>query len=73
MDSDIVAALIFIAICLAIYFAPSLVAWRRHHLNANAIFLLNLFLGWTFLGWIAALVWAVKNEPGSNRVAHGSA
>jgi len=27
-----------------------------------AISLLNLFLGWTFVGWVAALVWAVKKD-----------
>jgi Superinfection immunity protein len=27
-----------------------------------AIFALNLLLGWTFLGWVAALVWALTNS-----------
>lgn len=42
----------------AAYFLPTLVASRRDHPQQNAIALLNLLLGWTFLGWIAALVWA---------------
>jgi hypothetical protein len=25
-------------------------------------FLLNLFLGWTMIGWVVALVWAVKTD-----------
>jgi hypothetical protein len=33
-------------------------ARRRRHPNTVAIGILNLFLGWTFLGWVAALVWA---------------
>ena len=41
-----------------IYFAPTLVALLRHKRNTLSIFLLNLFLGWTFVGWIIALVWA---------------
>lgn len=45
---------------LAIYFAPALVASRRDHKNATAITVLNLFLGWTLLGWVVALVWAVS-------------
>lgn len=40
------------------YFIPTCVAGFRRHHNAFAIFLLNLFLGWTGLGWIAALIWA---------------
>lgn len=27
--------------------------------NAGAIFVLNLLLGWTVIGWIVALVWAL--------------
>ena len=45
-------------IIIALYFLPAIVASLRRHHNANAIFLLNLFLGWTFLGWVVALVWA---------------
>ena len=43
---------------LILYFVPSMVACHRHHHNANAILLTNLFLGWTVLGWVVALVWA---------------
>lgn len=41
-----------------IYFLPTLVALLRHKRNTLSIFLLNLFLGWTLVGWIIALVWA---------------
>ena len=41
-----------------IYFAPTLLALVRHKRNTLSIFLLNLFLGWTLIGWIIALVWA---------------
>ncbi|MBB1438608.1 superinfection immunity protein [Shewanella sp. SG41-4] len=30
--------------------------------NFYSIFALNLFLGWTLLGWVAALVWAIKSH-----------
>ena len=46
---------------LVIYFVPSLAARGKRH--ARAIFLLNLLLGWTVLGWVAALVWAVYQSP----------
>ena len=52
---------VFVLVALLIYFLPSLVAYNKR--NASAIFLLNLFLGWTLLGWVAALVWAATNEP----------
>ena len=44
------------------YFIPTIVAKVRHKENINAIFVLNLFLGWTIVGWVVALVWAVSKE-----------
>jgi hypothetical protein len=45
-----------------LYFIPSFVAHTRNHRQFNAIFLLNLLLGWTVLFWIAALIWSVIRE-----------
>ena len=42
-----------------VYFLPSLIAFLRNHKNKLAIFLLNLILGWTVLGWVVSLVWSV--------------
>ena len=56
-------------ILLIAYFAPAIVASYRRHRNRMAITVLNIFLGWTLLGWIAALVWASTadiEQPGSN-------
>ncbi len=54
-------------VALVLYFLPTVVASCRAHHNAGAIFALNLLLGWTFLGWVLALVWACtavkKPEP----------
>ena len=44
---------------LALYFLPSLIAVGRHLWCRSGILMLNLFLGWTFFGWIAALIWAI--------------
>lgn len=43
---------------LCFYFLPTGMALLREHHNTLAIFLLNLFLGWSLVGWAAALVWA---------------
>jgi len=52
--------LVPVAVILAVagYFLPFLVADHRKHNNLPAIFALNLLLGWTIVGWIAAAVWA---------------
>ena len=47
-----------VALILGIYFLPDWIAQSRGHPNRGSIFVLNLFLGWTFLGWVAALIWA---------------
>jgi hypothetical protein len=49
-------------ISLALYFLPTIVAVVRKKRNTLAIFLLNLFLGWTFIGWVVALVWAATKD-----------
>jgi len=46
----------------AIYFAPSIIAYNNKKKNKQAILMLNLFLGWTILGWIIALVWATCKD-----------
>ena len=57
-NTDPLTGLIGIAVFLACYFFPSIIAVFRGHHNTLAIFLFNLFLGWTVLCWIGALVWA---------------
>lgn len=45
---------------LLFYFAPAFVGKDKK--NFTSIFVLNLLLGWTFIGWVIALVWAYKND-----------
>lgn len=45
-----------------VYFVPAIVAHRGGHRNASAITVLNVFLGWTFIGWVVALVWACTDN-----------
>jgi hypothetical protein len=52
--------LIIIVVSLFLYFLPTVIGWRKR--NATAIFVLNFFLGWTFIGWIVALVWACTQD-----------
>jgi hypothetical protein len=44
------------------YFLPTILAFARNKRDTAAILLLNLFLGWTMIGWVVALVWAVKTD-----------
>lgn len=51
-------AILLLVVGFIVYFAPSLVAYGREHPNQTSIFVLNLLLGWTLIGWVCALVWA---------------
>lgn len=56
--------LIVLVVAFCCYFLPSIVAFNRNRHNKGAIFVLNLFLGWTVLGWVVSMVWAVSsNQP----------
>jgi hypothetical protein len=57
----IVVSLVIIIAGLAFYFIPTIIAFSKNHKNKIAIFILNLLAGWTFLGWVGALVWSLIN------------
>ena len=47
-------------IVLILMFLPSLLAIQNKHTNKNAIIVLNILGGWTGIGWLIALIWAIK-------------
>ena len=73
---DVVLVCVLLAIAVYLYFIPAIVASKKKRQDAMAIFVLNLFLGWTFIGWVVALVWAAKTDgvkvikPTQNEFTH---
>lgn len=59
---DSIFALLIIGILIAIYFAPAMLAAYRNHTSMGGILVINIFLGWTFLGWVVALAWAASGR-----------
>lgn len=57
-----VVAIILLFIIFVILI-PWFVAMIRGIKNTLGIFLLCLFLGWTYVGWVGALIWAVVENP----------
>jgi hypothetical protein len=57
-------ATVFIVVTLGVifYFLPTVFAAARGHHNSIALLLANLFLGWTFIGWVGCLIWAFTNK-----------
>ncbi len=56
---------IVIVIIGFIYFIPAFIAHANDKKNKNAITVLNIFLGWTLVGWVVALVWALCKDEDS--------
>lgn len=48
----------FVITLVVAYFTPTFVAVYRGHHQTAAIVVINVFLGWTFLGWVVALAMA---------------
>ncbi len=53
--------MITILFSILVYFTPTLIAAYRNHNDWAVIFILNLFLGWTVVAWIFALIWSLMN------------
>ena len=51
----------WVAVLALLYFIPAIVGRKKQ--DARAIFWLNFFLGWTVVGWVGTLVWALMNDP----------
>lgn len=69
---EAVVAVLFLIGVVALYFLPAIVASRRNRAS-GPVFILNLFLGWTLLGWVLALVWAMTERTAREEAEHQAA
>lgn len=53
-------AAVAIILAAVVYLLPALIASYRGHQDTAAIALLTILLGWSFIGWIIALVWSLS-------------
>ncbi|MBN9589874.1 MAG: hypothetical protein BGN85_06205 [Alphaproteobacteria bacterium 64-11] len=58
----------FLLVLFAIYWLPTIVAIARQTNSALGVAVLNFFLGWTVIGWIVALMWALAASSGPHVV-----
>lgn len=54
--------LLGILLGVSVYLLPSIIGFMRKKDNAVPILLLNLFLGWSLIGWVVSLVWATSKD-----------
>jgi hypothetical protein len=49
---------ILLMLFIGIYFIPFSIAQSRHCNSRFGVFCVNLLIGWTLIGWFAAIIWA---------------
>jgi hypothetical protein len=57
IDPTAVAMSLIVA-AFGVYFLPWIIAAKRSHHQHGAVAVINIFLGWTFVGWVIALAMA---------------
>jgi hypothetical protein len=57
-----VAVLFLVVIGLSFYFLPTIIAVSRKVPNIGSVVVVNVFLGWTFIGWVVALAMAARSR-----------
>jgi hypothetical protein len=50
-------------VVLATYFLPTLIAFQRDPPHKGSVLVINLFFGWTLLGWVVSLAMACRSIP----------
>jgi hypothetical protein len=64
---DNTITVILLMLTLLIYMLPTLIAFSREHPHRTELAVVNIFLGWTLIGWIAVFLWAalarVEEQP----------
>jgi uncharacterized membrane protein len=62
----VVLLMVAFIVAVAIYALPVLLAWSMASPHRMAITMLDMLLGWTVIGWIAALIWAIMSGNGGS-------
>ncbi|MBV9656086.1 MAG: superinfection immunity protein [Acetobacteraceae bacterium] len=56
--ASVAVGIILILAGVSIYLLPFSIGCRRKLSSLGALFFVNVFFGWTLLGWFACLIWA---------------
>jgi len=56
-------SLTIVVVAFGLYFLPTIVGQSRKVANVGSILVINLFLGWTVIGWVVALAMAARTVP----------
>lgn len=56
------AIILYLVISITIYLLPFIISAKRKKNDAVIILIFVLFLGWTIIGWIVCLIWALSEN-----------
>jgi len=57
----------YLFVSLFIYFLPFVISIFTGN-RTGSVFLINLLLGWTFIGWVWAFIWAFTSEGKTEQI-----
>ena len=60
--SGVAVVLFLFIVGVGLYFAPTIVAVVRKVTNQGSITVINIFFGWTLIGWVMALAMACRTS-----------
>ena len=55
-------AVAFIALCVRIFFEPTIAAYQNRHTNFVQILVSNVLFGWTLVLWVPIWIWACSQD-----------
>lgn len=67
-DAAAGALAIYVIVGIALYFLPTIVAMARHYRGTGSVVVINVFLGWTLIGWVVALAMAFGSNQRETQV-----
>jgi Superinfection immunity protein len=59
---SVIASLLLVGAIVMAYMFPTFIACIRRVPNTGSVAIINIFLGWTFIGWVVALAMAASSS-----------
>ena len=72
IDSNVFSLIVtlLIGIVIFMYFLPAIIGFYRNKHNKLAIFALNTLVGWSVVGWVISLIWALSSDAKTSKYLH---
>ena len=62
MDTVSIWSYVLVLFSILLYFVPAVIGFKRGVNGSGILTTLNVFFGWTVIGWIVLLIWAVAGQ-----------